>query len=432
MSRIIQDTYNDQEKNLSVHSILGSLYQARIIGREVKDRISAQTTRQEKARVLLDHLEHSDPEGLMKYCAILEQSAEEEGLTSHQYIAQSIRDALGGDSEKYLREVIEYLNFDEVALDDSTCGNDCQSNQVRPYWSPQRSERTGSLKSPLFMQAYDLLWGMAEREPVRAQLAVESILKKKKYPADLRAALTQAGAGFSRESIPLLHSALELCKRDDCQNQQLIECRIHWHLMWCHDKLGNAEKRDEHLAAALYCACSISPDFSAAFIFAWRAHVQMCRNPEGVDKKVETETLDLLTKATEYIEQCSEMKWFAEALKLYRADWHLKVAKAYTRRKSVDAARGHANKANHYAQQFLNVPQSGDIEKVEDIATEVLKENNLGTVSEFGQYVYQLYLKFGQFSRAKKVLFLVGDHRLLRCIDTVQERLSCIGLVACQ
>ena len=431
MSRIIQATYSYQERNLFVHSILGSLYQERIIGREVKDRINAQTTRQDKARVFLDHLEHSDPKGLIKYCAIMEQSAEKEGLKSHKYIAQSIRVALGGDCEKSLREVIEYLKFDEDALDESTCPNDHESNQVLQYWSPQRSERTGSLKSPLFKQAFDLLWGMAEREPVRARLAVKSILKKKKFPVDLRAALTQAGAGFSRESIPLLRTALELCKREDCQNQRLIECRIHWQLMWCHDKLGDEEKRDEHLAKALHCAYSINPDFSAAFIFGWSAYVRMCRNSGDVDGKLEEETLELLTMATNYIEQCSEMKWFAEALKLYRADWHLKVAKSHTRRNSVDAARHHVS-AKYYTQQFPNVPQGEDVEKAGEITTEVLKENNLGTVSQFGQYVCQLYLQFGQFYRARKVLFLVGDHRLLRCIDTVQERWSSIGLVACQ
>ena len=430
MSGIVQDTYSCQEKKLSVHSILGSLYQEGIIGREVKDRINAQTTRQDKARVFLDHLEHSDHEGLMKYCAILEQSAEKEGLKSHKCIAQTIRRALGGDSEKCLCEVIEYLKFDEDALDDSTCPNGHESNQVLPHWSPQRSGRTGSLKSPLFKEAFDLLIGMAQREPVRARLAVKSILKKKTFPVDLRAALSQAGAGFSRESIPLLHTALELCKREDCQNQWLIECRLHWQLMWCNDKLGNEEERDEHLAEALCRADSIDPDFSAAFIFAWSAYVQMCRNPGDVDRKVEKETLSLLTKATDYIEKCSEMKWFAEALKLYRADWHLKVAKSYTCRNSVDAARDHDVSAKDYTQQFPNVPQ--DVEKVEEITTEVLKENNLGTVSQFGQYVCQLYLKFGEFSRAKKVLFMVGDQRLLRCIDTVQERWSSIGLVACQ
>ena len=134
--------------------------------------------------------------------------------------------------------------------------------------------------------------------------------------------------------------------------------------------------------------------------------------------------------ATNYIEQCSEMKWFAEALKLYRADWHLKVAKSHTRRNSVDAARHHVN-AKYYAQQFPNVPQGEDVEKAEEMTTEVLKENNLGTVSQFGQYVFLLYLKFGQFDRARKVLVLVDD-RLLRCVDTVQERWSSIGLVACQ
>lgn len=429
MSGIIQDTYSYQERNLSVHSILGSLYQKKVIGKEQKDKINSQTTRQDKARVLLDHLENSGPKKLIEYCAILEQSAEEDGLGSHKCIAQTIRRALGGDCEKYLREVIEYLEFDEDALED-TCGN--EGIQVIPHWFPQRSERTGSLKSPLFKQAFDLLWGMAERDPAEAQVAVVKILKKKTFPVDLRAALTQAGAGFSRESIPLLHRALELCKREDCQNQRLIECRIHWQLMWCNDKLGNEEERDEHLAEALCCADSISPDFSAAFIFAWSAYVEMCRNSGDVDRKVEKEMLNLLTKATDYIEQCSEMKRFAEALKLYKADWHLKVAKSYTRRNSVDAALIHDDSAKYYAQQFPNVPQGGDVEKVEEITTEVLKENNLGSVSQFGQYVCQLYLKFGQFSRAKKVLFLVGDPRLLRCIDTVQERWSSIGLVACQ
>ena len=418
--------------NLSVDSILGKLYQERIISKPVKDSINAQPSSQGKARVLLDHLECSDTAGLMKYCAILEQSAEDDGLKSHRGIAEGITDALGGNSEKCLREIIQYLKFDEDALNYITYPNDCESTLVIPNRNPHRLGRTGPLKSPSFETTFNLLLGMAMNEPARALQAVKIILKKTSYHVDLRAALAQAGAGFSAEAIPLLHQALELCKTEDCQNQLLIECRIHWQLMWCHDKLGETEKRDQHLDQALHCAGSISPDFSAAFIFAWSARVQICRNQENISREVELETRHLLWNATDYIERCSEMKWFAEALKLYRADWHLTVAKSYTRRNSVDAALVHADEAKECTQQFPDVPQGEDVERVEEITTEGLKESKLGTVSQFGQYVCQLYLKFGQFDRAQKVLRLVGDHRLLTCIDTVRERSRSMGLVTCQ
>ena len=432
MPGIIQSTYNYQETNLSVDSILGQLYQERIIGKPVKDSINARPSSQGKARVLLDHLEHSDTAGLMKYCAILEQSAEDEGLKSHREIAKEIRGALGGNSEKCLHEIIRYLEFDDDALKYSTYPNDCESIQVIPYRTPYRLRRTGSLKSPSFKRVFNLLLGMAVNEPARARFAVESILKKTSYPIDLRAALAQAGAGFSAETIPLLHQALQLCKTEDCQNQLLIECRIHWQLMWCHDKLGETEKRDQHLDQALHCAHFIAPDFSAAFIFAWSARVQICQNPEDVSREVEQRTRRLLEKATEYIEQCSEMKWFAEALKLYRADWHRTVAKSYTRRNSVDAASVHSDEAKECTQQFPNVPQGEDVERMEEITKEVLKQSELGCISQFGQYVCWLYLKFGQFDRAQKVLLMVGDHRLLRCINSVQERSRNIGLISCQ
>ena len=432
MQEALRSTYTYQERNLSVRSIVGQLYQEKIIGRQVKDSINAQASSQGKARVLLDHLEYSDTDTLMKYCAILEQSAEEEGLKSHLAIAQQIKAALGGSSEKCLQEVIKYLEFDEDTLDDSTCPDDCESAQIVPHRPPQHSGRTGPLNCPSFKRAFDLLWRMCEKEPVRARLAVESILKKKRFPIDLRAALAQAGAGFSFEAIPILHRALDLCMKEECQNPMLIECRIHWQLMWCHDKLGETEKRDEHLAQALYNANFIGPDFSAAFTFAWSAHVQMCRSAGGINREVEVKTRRLLSTATEYIEKCSEMKWFAEALKLYRADWHLTVAKSYARRNSSDAADVHTDDAEECTRQFPNVPQVKDIVKVESIIREVLSQSELGPVSQFGQYVCQLYLKFGQFYRAHKVLSLVGDHRLLSCIDSVQDQSRSTGLVTCQ
>ena len=218
MQEALRSTYTYQERNLSVHSIIGQLYQEKIIGRQMKDSINAQASSQGKARVLLDHLEYSDTDTLMKYCAILEQSDEEEGLKRHSAIAQQIKAALGGSSEKCSQEVIKYLEFDEDTLDDSTCPDDCESAQIVPHRPPQHSGRTGPLNCPSFKIAFDLLWGMCEKEPVRARLAVESILKKKRFPIDLRAALAQAGAGFSFEAIPILHRALDLCQKEECQN----------------------------------------------------------------------------------------------------------------------------------------------------------------------------------------------------------------------
>ena len=433
MSRVIRDNYTFQEKNLFVHDILGELYGKKIVGRPLKERINVQQCSQDKARILLDHLERTDTSTLLQYCTILERSAEENGLACHKAVAQRIRSAFHGNYDTCLQKVVQYLEYQlqEDGLCDCICPEDQVGAQIVPYRSPQRLKRAGVLNSPLFKMAFDMLWGMSEREPIRARLAVESIQKHKDYPLDMRAALTQAGAGFSFESISLLHKALDLCSHEDCLNASLIACRIHWQLMWCHDKLGNTERRDHHRVQALSHAHSIDPDFSAAFIFAWSGHVMLCSNTGPISRDTEKDARDLLCNAIQYIQQCSEMQWFAQALKLYKADLHLTLAKSYQLRNNFEAAAIHEDDANECTRLFHGVPQGENISRIEAITREVLNESELGTVSEFGQYTFTLYLKLGQWQRARKVLSVVGDHRLLPCIDAVQERARGSGLLVC-
>ena len=107
------------------------------------------------------------------------------------------------------------------------------------------------------------------------------------------------------------------------------------HFLNC--KLGNTERRDHHRVQALSHAHSIGPDFSAACIFAWSGHIMLCSNTGPISRDTEKDAQDLLCNAIQYIQQCSEMQWFAQALKLYKADLHLTLAKSYRLRNNFEA-----------------------------------------------------------------------------------------------
>ena len=300
-----------------------------------------------------------------------------------------------------------------------------QSAAFKPSSSvflPPRIGHSGTLKSQYFSKFFRKFWDLHSTN-VHQSITLVSKLQDLNIPPDLKAGLMQAGAGFERVSIPLLQDALVISKQ--AENAPVLECRIHWQLMWCYDRIGNTTERDRHLELAFTQGNAIGPDFSAAFIMAWKAYVLMYTKGSGAALEMEPVISHLLGTAYQFIHGCAEMRWFVEAICLYKADWHLAMCRAHMNAKNADGVKVQKHSISICLQDFETPP--GDhiefAQNVERTFHRIYEESCSEvhpTCSQFGRYACQLYLKFGQFKRAKRVMQLVGNEALVQCIDKVQ------------
>ena len=418
---IIRETYTLHEKCLDVDKILGMLYERRVINKQTKQDIEGEKRCMRKTHILLSLLERVNEQTLLVYCDILEESNDLHNDYCHKKIAERVRFIIDCHREKDDFQKLDALFNQEWHT--VSCRHPRFEMTDRTLHSISRVTRSSTLNSDQFTKKFNQLWDLQSKDVAKSIEIVKGIQSCKINP-DLKAGLMQAGAGFESASIPLLLKALVISKnsKDEC----FLNCRLNWQLMWCYDRQGDKVERDHHLDLALAEASRIGPDFSAAFVMAWKAFMIMCEcTPEDDISQLEISVSNLLETAYESIQRCLEMRWFVEAVALYKSDWHLRMFKLYSHRKDTRKTELHRQGMLHCLEKFER-PFSDPIqyaEKVEvmfDNACEAFHCGKLCKRSEFGRYACCLYLKFGQFVRARSVIRLVGSDALLHCIDRVE------------
>ena len=412
-----------QEDNLDVTQILGLLYENNLINRQLRQDIENETSPLQKRRLLLNQLEKLDDQKLLVYCEVLEKSYEKDINCWHKKIAEEIKSKL----TSYTEEAFRMLNHLYMTYSTTHHGDHqfATSKPLSSFCLPPRIGHSGALKSHYFSEFFRKFWDLHSTD-VQKSMTLVSELQYLDIPPDLKAGLMQAGAGFERESIPLLQHALAISKQ--AENTPVLECRIHWQLMWCYDRIGDTTERDRHLELAFARGETIGPDFSAAFIKAWKAYVLMYTKRSGATLEMEPMISHLLDTAYQFIHGCSEMRWFVEAICLYKADWHLAMCRAHMNANNANGVKAQKHSMSICLQNFETPP--GDhvqfAQNVERIFNHICEESLSHTTrSQFGRYACQLYLKFGQFKRAKRVMHLVGNEALVQCIDEVQAAVTC-------
>ena len=410
----MRECYSKIEEFLNLDIIIGLLFSNGIIGRGLKDKISDTSSKLHQKRAVADHLLCLSETDLLKCCDILEQSDDKENLPKHREIAKDIRVILLADdnrAEKSYEDIQKMLSYFISNDEDKAV-----AFKVSVSYPVPKIGVKGVLHHPSFLQNYQKLWALCEEKPKLAFYCAESI-KNGDHPLDIKIGLIQAGAGFFEESIPLLEWALKNCQKDECQNANLLSCRLNWHLMWCYDRMGDVEKREYHLENALQEAHVIEPDFSAAFILAWKSRQVMWQTDQSKDsemKKVE----DYLYTANNFIQHCNQMQWFAQGLKFYKADFHLGRSRHFRSIGNMAAADKHMDDCKRCLSDVGVAESQADIaDRVnEDFQSKILSKIP-GTQSEFAKYSCQLYYKFGQGERAQRVIAVVATEELCEAVN---------------
>ena len=249
----IRRTYTLQEKYLQIDVIIGALFEQGVISFELMMQIETEQVPLRKKRLLLNHLYKRNKRAIQTYCDILEKSASscESVVPSHAQIALRVRQLLLDDGardgyvewERWELELLQFLLF----IDPSAFSKYAVAIPFSTLRHPPQVHPVGILTSKIHRIVTNVFLNLNRR---KAEPAVNFVMEKD-YPIDLIIAILQAGCNDSEKYIPKLESeGLALCQREECQNPDILRCRLHANLAWCYFTV-DSEKYREHVEAAL-------------------------------------------------------------------------------------------------------------------------------------------------------------------------------------
>jgi hypothetical protein len=248
------------------------------------------------------------------------------------------------DDGSHTRNMQPLSGVDDGAMSDddiSPYSSSDESDDGDPKFSPcsqqnkslmVRKQHAELLKRSVHQVKFKEMWDIYMIDIKGAKHLVESIRKDSTRALDFRISMTMAGRDYSVDSIGIINKMLRKTMKNECQNPEIFQCRLYCHLVDCYLNAGDMDNAMNIVRQAIQMVQIIAADVSSAWawcMYAWILNDQYSTDVGYLPYQIEVEVEASLSRAVECANQCPELCWLSESVKLGKAHWHFIMVASY-------------------------------------------------------------------------------------------------------
>ena len=135
----------------------------------------------------------------------------------------------------------------------------------------------------------------------------------------------------NERDLKMLTSAIAYTNRKECENSQILKCRLYWRIAGLQYRNGNIEIAKEYLHTALQLADQISPDIDTVYTLRLQALILFEEYEKGDDEMACRGAKKYFQLAMDHVRKLPEQfRLITERIKISKAQFHLDMIDSLT------------------------------------------------------------------------------------------------------